>query len=122
MNITGYVVFQDSDKRLLRPLKKGFRHCLVAFRGERLWTIQEMGQSHAHTDYEFVDDYCTILDLYRDDVIIRVDSFIENKIRVRFGIYTCVSHVCSYLGINPFLFTPYQLYNYLLRRGHERLT
>lgn len=124
-----YVVFTSSkhDHWLIQKQPDNFQHVYAVKKsiGGRFWIIINPVVSHTHVDILPVMEYPHIRLVVEDqhnDVILPVSAFIERKERHTLCIINCVEIVKSLLGIRAFwVWTPYQLYKYLIKRGqHER--
>lgn len=111
-----YVIFVDSDKRPVRWLKEGFRHCYVARNDYgKVWTVIQDGWTHTDVSTHLVEDYPTPELLAGEGAtVVPVDYNIGKGFRGHFCFYNCVELVKAVLGIQkPFILTPHQLYRYL---------
>ncbi|WP_296992907.1 hypothetical protein [Thalassospira sp. UBA1131] len=119
------VVFADApEKRLLRVLKPGFRHCFVLVSGVRAgeWICLDP-QSHRVRCESWC--YSPIFDpaaYYRGlgyhCIWARYPASITRK--VRFGPMSCVELIKRLLGISAFwIITPWQLYRHLLQASEN---
>jgi len=123
--VTVLVVFADApEKRLLRVLKPGFRHCFVLVSGVRAgeWICLDP-QSHRVRCESWC--YSPIFDpaaYYRGlgyhCIWARYPASITRK--VRFGPMSCVELIKRLLGISAFwIITPWQLYRHLQQRSEK---
>ena len=119
------VVFADApEKRLLRILKPGFRHCFVLVSGVRAgeWICLDP-QSHRVRCESWC--YSPIFDpaayyrgLGHHCIWARYPASIAHK--VRFGPMSCVELVKRLLGISAiWIITPWQLYRHLQQRAEN---
>ncbi|WP_417813498.1 hypothetical protein [Thalassospira alkalitolerans] len=113
------VVFADApEKKLLRGLKPGFRHCFVVMSGARTgdWICLDPQSHRVACD---IWQYSVLFDpeaYYRgrgfDCVWVSYPAEVPK--RVRFGAFTCVEFVKRLLGISGFwIITPHQLFQAL---------
>jgi len=110
------VVFADApEKRLLRWLKPGFRHCFVLMSGGRAgeWICLDPQSHRVACD---VWQYSVLFDpeahyRARGFDCVWVSYPAEVPRRVRLGAFTCVEFVKRLLGISGFwIVTPHQLF------------
>ncbi len=106
------VVFEDGDhcRHWSRPfLKSGFAHCWAAFHDGDAWFM--LNPSNPYTQItrmpteQFEEFACA------KTAMIFVES---ERNYVRYPIMTCVEFIRGLLGISRPIFTPYQLYRYLM--------
>ncbi|MCT4574810.1 MAG: hypothetical protein OIF36_04475 [Alphaproteobacteria bacterium] len=113
-----WVVFcKNTDLRILKFLKSGFKHCFVILNDGDNWITYDPMSSF--TDI-MVHKTPISFDLpgwfaKRGDKVIRTFKVKHNNV-VPLSFYTCVESVKRILGINKvFILTPYQLYKYLIK-------
>lgn len=97
-------------------LKKGFYHCLVAMGNGYEWVLIDP-LSH-YTDI-FVLKNVNIKGYLRSKGyrLIQITPDIPTNLSLQIMPYTCVETVKRFIGIKKrFIFTPYQLFCYLLRK------
>jgi len=113
------VAFCGSDTHFLSPiLKKGFEHCFC-FR-ECEGGILIMNYFGYRDDIRFepmsLDEYAAFLSLSEHKVVVYVHKPVISMFYRMW--FTCVSATLSKIGMrNRLVFTPYQLYNALIREG-----
>lgn len=111
------MVFTDSKRECVKWCKPGFRHCYIA-RNEygKVWTVIQDTMYHLDVRTFLVSDYPTIRCLAGKDAhIIPVEYNIKERHRGHICLFNCVEVVKAVLGIKkPFIYTPYQLYRFLL--------
>lgn len=120
------VAYKDSSLPTLLPLKRGFRHTVLFIAPNNHTPMIGMDYTREGfvlytTDTSF---YATLKTL-RDDPQVNRIHFVNSTLDLPqtrckqglFGMFTCVKLVKTFLGIrNPFVITPYQLYNYLEKK------
>lgn len=106
------VVFHDSDRPMLKPLKKGFRHCVVVVPVDGgVFVIDPLSTGISLADVK--KPYAEIKARQYTHVDAKV---VRNKMLLPYS-FTCVDVVKRILGLNkPFILTPHQLYKYLMRQ------
>jgi len=115
-----YVIFQDSNSKLLRPLKKGFRHCSVMF-------ITDSGAIAVNSSNNTLAvaawvDVASQSEMYSNAhkagfTLVEVDNPCVRAGSTIPMLTTCTNIVKMTLGIHDRrIATPYQLYKYLLKR------
>jgi hypothetical protein len=110
-----YIIFQNSDMKSLGFLKEGFRHCDILLENGIGIEITRKGLSFNITDKN------VIFDKLKKNSIIIIEYEIKKNIYSVIGVKTCVGICKDILGIkNFFIFTPYQLYKYLIKNGGKK--
>jgi len=106
---------------MVRLLKSPFQHVYAIKQspGGAFWIVIDPKASHTDVNILPVDQYPHIRLLVKDDdVVVTVKAEIKEKDRHTLCIINCVEIVKSLLGIRNFwMWTPRQLYNYLVRCG-----
>jgi len=122
MHIWG-VAFCDSNTHVLSPiLKKGFGHCFCYRECEGGILIFNYFGYRDDVRFEAVtmEDYTALLTLNEHSVVIYAHKPIISMFYRMW--FTCVSMVLAKVGMrNRLVFTPYQLYNALLREGATKV-
>ncbi|MDR1025961.1 MAG: hypothetical protein LBL47_01050 [Lactobacillus sp.] len=119
-----YVVFEDNTTlSYLKLLKRGFRHCyvLLNIEGTNNWLELNPASNQLIFNYiEFPDDYDYIYALGKKDMVSICEVPINLPIYkpAPLWFFTCVEFAKRSLGLHKaYIFTPYQLYKYLKRKG-----
>lgn len=116
--IAAFVYFTDkSELPWLRFLRRGFRHCEVALRGDDGSWIGAKGVLGSLELLPLGRDFDPIAfaEARQDCRIVPVADVGKRGGLVLFG--SCVGFTKALLGIKaPFVFTPWQLFNYLQAR------
>ena len=104
-----YIVFTKSQRHWWTCfLHDTINHCYLIKPDNGRWVVY--GKAHKGMDLHTIDNHNDIL---VDSLVIRVEPK-ETK-QGLFMLNTCVGNVKQYLGIKkPFLWTPFQLMNYLV--------
>ena len=104
------IVFEDGEHWTRPFLKKGFTHCWAAYYQpyDDSWTMLNPSNSHTQVVRMISEVF---------------EPFIEDKAQVwavpeqnyvRYPVLTCVEFVRAILGLSKPIFTPHQLYRYLM--------
>ncbi|MBN1783375.1 MAG: hypothetical protein JW812_00205 [Alphaproteobacteria bacterium] len=114
--ICAYVLFRDEKKlKLLRILKKGFRHCAVILESENHWLY--IDQTFFQTEMRVWPKELMPLDVFKREgwMILKTNPPPFQKENVfRFGWVDCVSVTKRIFGIKKWgIYTPHQLYQFL---------
>lgn len=118
------IIFSDNtDIKILKFLKKGFRHCLAVIEFNGTWIIYEPLCNKTKI---------SVLNNTSEDDIVSSFSMIGAKViktkiqenETNNGNFlvptTCVSSIKRILGINKFsIITPWQLYNFLIGKYND---
>lgn len=119
-----YIVFSDSKLKGLKWLRTGFQHCAVV-RNEygRLWTVIQDGYNRMSVSTHLIEEYPDPLMLFDgNSTIIPVEIEDKDRYRGTLCLFNCVEVCKAVLGIRKtFIFTPYQLYRYLLCQTQSRV-
>jgi len=117
-----YVVFTGSNLKnpVMRFLDEKIKHVYVIQRspGDQFWIVINPIASHTQVELLTVDNFPHPRTITGDDaVIVPVKSYISlKKQRFTLCVFNCVEVVKSLIGVRNFwIFTPYQLYKYLMR-------
>lgn len=108
-----YVIFTDSDRLLLKPFKKDFRHCFIILEDGVLLNPLRDGLMLAKIphDHESLADTVTV---FAPNICIVDYDYYDLKPMYNLPIMSCVELVKKVLRINaPLVVTPYQLYKHL---------
>lgn len=126
VRVEWYVVFTESgySSRFMRLLRPGFRHCYAMKKteGGNFWQIINPRLTYLDVGQVLVSRYPTVRDYAGEDaVILNIESSTEgSKPRGMLCWFNCVEVIKAVLGVKQFfVFTPWQLYNYL-RINHGR--
>lgn len=118
-----YAVFTKSTLKhwLSRWLSPDFAHVKMVKEEEGLWLIVNSMNSFTHYSVELVQDYPHIRMLCPNAVILPVTTVINPlNYQWHLGIHSCVDVAKGILGVRGFfIWTPYQLYKYLISRECE---
>jgi hypothetical protein len=107
-----YIIFQNSDLKVLKCLKNNFRHCDILLDNNIGIEITRNGIDIVNTDKN------VLFDKIKNTGIIIVEYEIIKSNYSIIGLKTCVGICKDILGIKDFfIFTPYQLYKKLLKNG-----
>jgi len=107
-----YIAFSDDDDRWYsRFLKSGYKHCsIIKISNDQYITLSKETTAVVLTCDISYDQ--SSLHLYTK--LIKVSN--QGQKRGLFMLNTCVGLVKQYLSIsNPFIFTPYQIYKFLIK-------
>jgi len=121
-----YVVFTPPERETwyTRFLEPGFGHCYMVRWDGFNWLRIRPDLSHCHIEILPVADSASVEDVVRGNVAVYVEVPAEQaRIRIPWLITlaTCTEACKAVLGIRtPLVITPYQLFNYLVARKHER--
>lgn len=119
-----WVVFSgQTDLRLLRFLKPGFRHCFVLLNDGNCWvSVDPM----SHYTEVLVHQVQADFDLpkwleSRGHLVVHAPVSHYPKKPAPFGIFSCVEAVKRVLGIHALsVITPWQLYRYLTKTSRNK--
>lgn len=120
-SVRALVVFaDDSQLKRLRYLRRGFRHCFVAVRGEGGWVICDPLSNQ--TALGIVDGLTSgeLAAWYRQHGLIVIETAVRSPPSRPASIrpFTCVEAVKRILGVQaPWVLTPWQLYRLLAKAG-----
>lgn len=99
-------------------LKKGFRHCFLMIKHNNKWLV--IDHIMAYTDVAMIEGLNAAEGIKNKGYVafkVKPNRDTNNKLHI-FRPFTCVETVKHFLGIsNPWIFTPYQLYKYLKKKG-----
>jgi len=125
ITVEWHIVFVESSYKnwIMNRLQPGFGHvyAMKKTEGGNFWFVVEPLRPYLRIDQVLVSEYPNPRSYAGpDSIIIPVRAKIDRTTtRGTLGIFTCVDVVKSLVGIRAgFVFTPYQLYNYLMR--HKR--
>lgn len=118
---TYYIVFTDGKNKFLKFLKKGFKHVFICVNDDtKIMYLEDTFEGVFLGKWEKKD--FNILTKQENWCVIVLKK--EEESKKRMGIWhwapTCVNFVKNIAGIRCRAQTPYQLYKYLLRKGHEK--
>lgn len=118
-DVEWYVIFTTSSyNHFIMPfLNKDIRHCYaVARHDEYTWVVVNTSYHFTKVNVISAFDYPHIRSIVGEDAkIVKVSSKLGRKNRNMLCYFNCVEVVKSLLGIKRFfIWTPYQLYRYLL--------
>lgn len=117
---TAYVAFGGRKVHWwMSFLKKGFYHCFLVMEQDNKWIAIDpvLGWTDLIFSEEDLTNHFTRMG-YR---LIYADVKIPEKQEAHLRPLTCVETVKRFLGIqNPMIFTPYQLFKYLIKQWGKR--
>ncbi len=118
--LKAWVVFRDkTELGILKPLKRGFRHCFVILNDGKRWISVDPLSNHMDV---LVHDLDPDFDLpgwmaERDCTVLAAPIARDKMCMAPILPFSCVEAVKRVLGIHAWhILTPYQLYSYLQRR------
>ncbi len=115
-----YVAFGGKREHLItKLLKKGFSHCFIILGDGTNWVLVD--PVIGYNDMISLKGI-RILEYLKEKKFTLVKTTIDYKEYRRFHLrpFNCVETVKAFLCItNPFIFTPYQLYKYLIKKEWE---
>ncbi|MFP4313336.1 MAG: hypothetical protein ACLFR0_03320 [Alphaproteobacteria bacterium] len=123
-NMRAWVVFSgESDLRLLKILKPGFRHCFVLLNDGQCWlSVDPMAHNTEIVVHHLSADFDLPRWLEKRGHVV-VPAYIDAK-KTRpapFGVFSCVEAVKRVLGVHAlFIFTPWQLYCHLTKPSNTK--
>lgn len=124
-----WLIFTDGSYLFSKFIKKGFRHILVLAKDEFNWMIINPSTESLSWDilpHEASTSIEEILEKKKGNTIVKIKNDVigvRNVSRSRYSNVNflhpinCVGFVKYILGIWPFVFTPYQLYKWLIKQG-----
>lgn len=113
-----YYCFCDGDRKILKFLEKGFRHCFVAIKYGGVFFILEDSFKGFYPNILLEEDFFRFTKLNNCSILIKSGNEPTKK---RFGIWywapTCVNFCKTVGSLRTKAQTPKQLYKYLLKKG-----
>tara|TARA_B100001750_G_C15418349_1_gene551567 strand:+ start:550 stop:966 length:417 start_codon:yes stop_codon:yes gene_type:complete len=117
--LTIWVVFSDdTDIRMLKILRKGFRHCFIMMQQDQRWILIDPRADKTdirvlpHPVHFNFPRYFT----QQGKIVVKAPTFITPRKIAPLSPFSCVETVKRVLGVHKrFLITPYRLYRYLLK-------
>ncbi len=113
-----WVVFSgETDVRWLKILKPGFRHCFVLLNDRQCW--MSVDPLSPYTDIQTYHHIETSFDLpqwleIRGYQVVKTNINKQHNKPAPWMVFTCVESIKRILGLHKrFIFTPWQLYQYL---------
>lgn len=96
-------------------LRDGFRHCAAVLHDGQQWIkidpmahITKIEVSHASSDFDMIGW------MKDQDFHVVKAPIVEKQVQAPFGVFSCVEVIKRIIGLHqPFIITPWQLYNHL---------
>lgn len=116
---TYYVCFLNTNHPIRYLLKRNFTHVAVVLEDTRYFILLDPQNNKLRCDIvsrvdqpKFADD----IKKYAHRVLkVTMYSMNNTRSRKRFGVMSCVSHACYFLGLKIRALTPYALYKKLIK-------
>ncbi len=119
---SAYVLFHPhTHLKILQILHPSYRHCAVLLENDTHFLLLDPLSQRLHIQLFVKDDTpdtLTQLAFRGFDIIKTNISFFEPRLSIE--LFSCVSFVKRTLGLYaPFILTPYQLYQYLIKKAGD---